>query len=243
MDDPRGSLASCTPSTYVCAIFWGSVHRHSAEESCPQGQGPRALPLHQRSWTDIVVKSHVRTTTTTQAVFAQEFPLSVCCLQENSFKLSVSMDVDSAPGAAMRRRQRRLRQFLRHERLSVAMALAEKLHHTFRGQRFARAGEEGHEEHFAPRRQKPLSRGGCRHGSRSLTLFLVAIFKVSSQAKVHLRHLLTLLVLRMRLTKKVRQFLRVGNASALEFMDVGSLSLTDGPGEGGAEEAGAGGGC
>ena len=66
------------------------------------------------------------------------------------------MDVDSAPSAAMRRRQRRLRQFLRHERLSVAMALAEKLHHTSRGQRFARAGEEGHRnEYEAPRRQKP----------------------------------------------------------------------------------------
>ena len=66
------------------------------------------------------------------------------------------MDVDSAPGAAMRRRQRRLRQFLRHERLSVAMALAEKLHHTSRGLRFARAGEEGREEHDALRRQRPL---------------------------------------------------------------------------------------
>ena len=61
------------------------------------------------------------------------------------------MDVDSALTAAMRRRQRRLRQFLRHERLSVAMALAEKL----QGQRFARAGEEGHEEHDALRRQRP----------------------------------------------------------------------------------------
>ena len=45
--------------------------------------------------------------------------------------------------AAMRRRQRHFRQFLRHERLSVAMALAEKLHHSSRGQRFSRAGEDG----------------------------------------------------------------------------------------------------
>ena len=35
------------------------------------------------------------------------------------------------------------------------MALAEKLHHTSRGQRFARAGEEGREEHYALRRQRP----------------------------------------------------------------------------------------
>ena len=50
-------------------------------------------------------------------------------------------DVGGATGAA-RRRQRRLRQFLRHERLSVAMALAESQHHTSRGQKKARAGEE-----------------------------------------------------------------------------------------------------
>ena len=35
------------------------------------------------------------------------------------------------------------------------MALAEKLHQTSRGQRFARAGEEGREEHYASRRQRP----------------------------------------------------------------------------------------
>ena len=56
----------------------------------------------------------------------------------NTLMLS-NMAVDSAPGAAMRRRQRRLRQFLRHERLTVAMALAEATHHA------------------APRRQKPAS--------------------------------------------------------------------------------------
>ena len=35
------------------------------------------------------------------------------------------MEVDSAPSAARRRRERRLRQFMRHDRLTVAMALAE----------------------------------------------------------------------------------------------------------------------
>ena len=48
------------------------------------------------------------------------------------------MEVDSV--SAARRRQRRLRQFLRHERLSVAMALSEKKHHISRGQRKDRAG-------------------------------------------------------------------------------------------------------
>ena len=42
------------------------------------------------------------------------------------------------------RRERRRRQFLRHERLSVAMALAESNHHAAPwGQKMARAGEEG----------------------------------------------------------------------------------------------------
>ena len=39
------------------------------------------------------------------------------------------MDVEHATGSALRRRQRRLRQWLRHERMTVAMALAESQHH------------------------------------------------------------------------------------------------------------------
>ena len=58
--------------------------------------------------------------------------------------------------------QRRLRQFLRHERLSVAVALAESQHHTSRGQKTARAGEEGHEEHDALRRQPELFKSCLR---------------------------------------------------------------------------------
>ena len=47
-------------------------------------------------------------------------------------------------GVARRRRERRLRSVLRHERMTVAMALAEKLHHSSRGQRMA----EDHEMHY-----------------------------------------------------------------------------------------------
>ena len=49
------------------------------------------------------------------------------------------MDFEHATGSALRRRQRRLRQWLRHERMTVAMALAEASHHA------------------APRRLKPAS--------------------------------------------------------------------------------------
>ena len=49
-------------------------------------------------------------------------------------------DVDHATGAARRRRERRLRAYLKYARMSVAMALAEANHHTApRGQKTARA--------------------------------------------------------------------------------------------------------
>ena len=57
--------------------------------------------------------------------------------------------VDHAPGAARRRRERRLRAYLRYARMSVAMALAEATHHTApRGQRTARTREEEREVHY-----------------------------------------------------------------------------------------------
>ena len=49
-------------------------------------------------------------------------------------------------GSAKRRRERRLRAMLRHERQTVAMALAEKLHHSSRGQKLARAGGGARDE-------------------------------------------------------------------------------------------------
>ena len=48
---------------------------------------------------------------------------------------------DHATGTARRRRERRLRAYLRYTRMSVALAVAEATHHTApRGQRTARAG-------------------------------------------------------------------------------------------------------
>ena len=56
----------------------------------------------------------------------------------------------------MRRRQRRLRSWLRHERMTVAMTLAEMTHHTSpRGPKMAKVGEEVvHVAHVAPRGPK-----------------------------------------------------------------------------------------
>ena len=53
-----------------------------------------------------------------------------------------TVGVDIAAGAARRRRERRLRSWLKHERMTVATALAEASHHTAPwGQRTARARE------------------------------------------------------------------------------------------------------
>ena len=62
----------------------------------------------------------------------------------------------AATGSAMRRRQRRLRQWHRHERMTVAMALAEATHHAApRGPKTARAQEEVERETYSvPRHQK-----------------------------------------------------------------------------------------
>ena len=55
-------------------------------------------------------------------------------------------------GAAMKRRQRRLRSMLRHERQSIAMALAERLHHSAKVTDLKHKEEV--EQHFAPRGPK-----------------------------------------------------------------------------------------
>ena len=63
---------------------------------------------------------------------------------------------EDGEGAACRWRERRLRSWLKHERQSAALALSECTHHSSRGQRKDRAGEEGHRDKYeAPRRQKP----------------------------------------------------------------------------------------
>ena len=68
-------------------------------------------------------------------------------------------------GAARRRRERRLRQFMKHERLTVAMLLAEMHHHAApRGHTTARSGERardalhGQVPDYAPPPPPPLRR-------------------------------------------------------------------------------------
>ena len=74
--------------------------------------------------------------------------------------------VAHAAGAARRRRERRLRQFLRHERLTVAMALAEAQHQ------------------IAPRRPKPASAITVNDAPRGQKNADVEYFELSSEEEV-----------------------------------------------------------
>ena len=56
--------------------------------------------------------------------------------------MDVERDAGGGTGSARRWRERRLRSMLRHERMSVAMALAESTHHSAQRQKMARAGGE-----------------------------------------------------------------------------------------------------
>ena len=67
---------------------------------------------------------------------------SACCLFPVCLWRVAAMAAELITGAARRRRERRLRQFLRHERLSAAMAMAESTHHAApRGQSAEEAEE------------------------------------------------------------------------------------------------------
>ena len=87
----------------------------------------------------------------------QEFP-HLRRLHSQTSAVDIMMNVERVTaGPARRRRERRLRLTLRHERVSVAMALAEKLHHS--ACRSVPLKEElvEHVQHKSPRGQKAAS--------------------------------------------------------------------------------------
>ena len=76
--------------------------------------------------------------------------------------MDVERDAGGGTGSARRRRERRLRSTLRHERMSVAMAFAESTHHSAQRQKTARAGERRHELYFTATFRKRLLAQGSR---------------------------------------------------------------------------------
>ena len=91
--------------------------------------------------------------TTTQATFPQERP---CLRHLLDTALGCRSWKSTAPQKAARRRQQRLHSWLRHERMTVAVALAEKLHHTSRG-RMPGLGKWGREMKFTATIRDPPS--------------------------------------------------------------------------------------
>ena len=79
------------------------------------------------------------------------------CVFPRSKRAAMSAARDPGSSAARRRRERRLRSFLRHERMAVAMAVAEARHHSSRGQMTATAFSEMEEQekNNAPRQKAP----------------------------------------------------------------------------------------
>ena len=72
-------------------------------------------------------------------------------------------DAGGGTGSARRRRERRLRSHLRHERMAIAMALAESTHHSAQRQEMARAGGRGRVAGHGEVPEELLPLPGTRH--------------------------------------------------------------------------------
>ena len=129
MEDLRrwaGSDAGCTPASCPepevdtrpwrksWVVFCGPAHRCRAAEVMSTGTLPQSLGAF--TVRNSSVKSYVRTTTTTTTT--QVFAMFMC---DHAGAASLS--------SARRRRERAMGAALRHERLSIAVHLAEALHH------------------------------------------------------------------------------------------------------------------
>ena len=107
------------------------------------------------AWTHSPPLSHTHTTTTTRR-FGSQVLLFCVTFAEDPSGFSVLMDAERASGAAKRRRERRLRSWWRHERMTVAAELAVALHHS--------RGDGPAVPHEALRGQTPASSVGRRPG-------------------------------------------------------------------------------
>ena len=73
--------------------------------------------------------------------------------------MAARVDAGGGTGSARRRRERRLRSHLRHERMAVAMALAESTHHSAQRHKMARARREARDALHGRVPEAPLSQG------------------------------------------------------------------------------------
>ena len=114
---------------------------HNTEHTTHHTTTNNQYPTSNTQHTTHTTHNNTITTTQQQQKFRPVCDLCFALLSIRDFMLASVRDANAT--AAARRRQRRLRQFLLHGRLSVAMALVEMQHDTApRGQMTARAGEE-----------------------------------------------------------------------------------------------------
>ena len=102
----------------------------------------KTTPTHKNT------RQQQRTTThNNNAQQQQQLPSRLCVsFQVKPQRVTMAFVArDTGSSAAKRRRERRLRSWLRHERMTVAMALAEKLHHSAQRPEMAIAGVWGNE--------------------------------------------------------------------------------------------------
>ena len=153
---------------WILQIGWGICSPPTHRPTVPPTHRPTDPPNQTKTKTKTKTKptsqpppsSSLHHTTTSQTFSPREplFFLWILHVKRASGQLLAARD-----SAARRRRERRLRSWLKHERLTVAMALAECLHHSAQRPEKARAREvEEQDQHEASRRQKappPEKRG------------------------------------------------------------------------------------
>ena len=123
--------------------------------------------MHRRLWTNILVvyhRPHHNHHNHHTRFFKQVCVFFLCdqlCSNLNGWlAMAARDDAGGGTGSARRRRERRLRSFLRHERTSVAMALAESTHHSAQRQKTARAGGKARDVLHGQVQGAPLPLGG-----------------------------------------------------------------------------------
>ena len=108
---------------------------------------PMIRCARKRDWTDTCVKSHVRTTTTTTTTTRlNQVCIHLLCVASWASPraaMDVERDESGGAGSARRRRGATTPFDASHERMRVAMAVAEATHHSSRGEKNATAIKGG----------------------------------------------------------------------------------------------------
>ena len=133
------------------------VNQKSEPDTHIKAKGQKTFPSGSRVLpsSPSPLSTHTHTTSTTTSTRARTLKASLCLrtplvLLQRSAMSMAERDVATS---ARRRRERRLRSFLRHEELSVKMALARALHHSAQRVEEPREGGGGRDVRRATARE------------------------------------------------------------------------------------------